>query len=65
MKSILLVIALFVLSTLHAQETTGSLQGTVLDNEKKPLPGVKVVIIDNETNYTYKVLTDEKEYSME
>lgn len=62
MKSILLVIALFVLSTLHAQETTGSLQGTVLDNEKKPLPGVKVVIIDNETNYTYKVLTDEKGY---
>lgn len=62
MKSILLVIALFVFSILHAQETTGTLQGTVLDNDKKPLPGVKVIIIDNETNYTYKVLTDEKGY---
>lgn len=42
-----------------AQETTGSLQGTLKSNEGTPIPFASVVLTDMETNFAYGVISQE------
>ncbi len=42
-----------------AQETTGTLQGTIVDNQSNPVTYATVQVIDIETNYKYGVISQE------
>ncbi|GAA4270793.1 carboxypeptidase regulatory-like domain-containing protein [Aquimarina gracilis] len=42
-----------------AQETTGSLQGSLKDNQNNPIPFANVVLTDTETNFTYGAISQE------
>lgn len=44
-----IIFLIFISSSLKAQETTGKLQGFILDNENSPLPGA-LVIVQNPSN---------------
>ncbi len=56
-----LIILLSVAFTLNgfAQETTGSLQGTLKSNEGAPIPFASVTLTDMETNFTYGIISQE------
>lgn len=59
LKSLLsFLILLFVVAT-NAQETTGSIQGTLTDPDNNPLPFAKITITETETNFKYYALTEE------
>ncbi len=60
MKNIFLCLLLFVGNTIAlAQETTGSIQGIIKDNQAKPIAFATVVVVDLETNFTYGVISRE------
>ena len=60
MKKIL-VVSFLILGALttKAQETTGSLQGTLKDHQNQPVPFANIVLTDTETNFTYGAVSQE------
>ncbi|RKN79917.1 TonB-dependent receptor [Ulvibacterium marinum] len=52
------LLTLFALNT-FAQETTGSLQGILKDNQNQPIPFSNIVLTDTETNFTYGAISQE------
>lgn len=60
MKRILtaVLLTLFALN-IFAQETTGSLQGTLKDNQNLPISFSNIVLTDTETNFTYGAISQE------
>ncbi len=44
---------LWVIVTINAQETTGSLEGKIVDENGNSLANVQVTITDTETNFKY------------
>ncbi|GAB5563947.1 MAG: carboxypeptidase regulatory-like domain-containing protein [Winogradskyella sp.] len=60
MKFRLTTLLLILLNTLAlSQETTGSIQGLLKDNNKNPIPYANVVLIDTETSFTYGAISQE------
>ncbi|NRB60443.1 MAG: TonB-dependent receptor [Winogradskyella sp.] len=60
MKYRLTALLLILLNTLAlSQETTGSIQGLLKDNNKNPIPYANVVLIDTETSFTYGAISQE------
>ncbi len=41
------------------QETTGSLQGVLKDNQNTPIPFANIILIDTETNFSYGAISQE------
>lgn len=56
MKDILIIIAVLLtnLATIHAQQLTGSLQGTVIDNQGNPVENANIELRANFDKSTYK-----------
>ncbi len=60
MKKISIIIFLMVLSAVSfAQETTGSLQGTLKDALNNPVSFANIVVVDTETNFSYGAISQE------
>lgn len=65
-KIMLMITGVFVLNLLfpgknaEAQYREYAVHGFVIDTEKKPLPGVEVILVDHSTARKYRVLTDKK-----
>lgn len=60
MKYISLIsLMLITFITGFSQETTGSIQGIILDDDSNPVAFATVALIDTETNFSYGVLTQE------
>ena len=45
-------------SPLAAQQTTGNIQGRIVDAQKSPVPGVTVTAKNNDTGFTRSEVTD-------
>ncbi len=60
MHRFLIIIFLLIFSGFtFAQETTGSLQGSLKDNQNNPIPFANIVLTDTETNFTYGAISKE------
>ena len=55
---IIITILFFNLFT-FAQETTGSLQGSLKDLQNNPIPFANIILTDTETNFTYGAISQE------
>jgi Carboxypeptidase regulatory-like domain len=56
--SLVLALALLVAAPLMAQSTTGTIQGTIKDNQEGVVPGATATIRNTQTNATRTVVTD-------
>jgi hypothetical protein len=56
--SLVVAIALFATAPLWAQSTTGTVQGTVTDNQDAVVPGATVTLRNTQTNATRTLVTD-------
>ncbi len=56
--SLVVAIALFATASLWAQSTTGTVQGTVKDNQDAVVPGATVTLRNTQTNATRTLVTD-------
>src|SRR6516225_164863 len=49
----------FCLDTMPAQTFRGAIQGTVTDSTGSTVPGAKVTVVSDDTNFTREVLTND------
>lgn len=52
-KNLILILFLFCLTIINAQETTGSIEGKIIDTKNNPIDAATIIVTDTETNFRY------------